>query len=260
MRPPVELRDASLAFGNRTLWSGLDLAVRPNEFIAVLGSNGAGKTSLLKVLLGLIPLSSGGAQVLGKVARRGRRDVGYLPQHRSFAVDAPLRGRDLVRLGVDGHRWGLGGNRDTRAEVDALVDSVGARSYANARVGSLSGGEQQRLRVAQVLASRPEVMLCDEPLQSLDVAHQRGVVTLIDRFRRTHSGAVLFVTHDINPVLHVADRVLYLIDGTFRLGTVDEVMNSVILSELYGTHVEVIRRENRLVIVGADHLAHHRTA
>jgi zinc/manganese transport system ATP-binding protein len=124
-------------------------------------------------------------------------------------------------------------------------------------VGRLSGGEQQRLRVAQALASRPQLMLCDEPLQSLDVGHQRTVVSLIDHYRHTTGGSVLFVTHDINPVLRAVDRVLYIIDGTFRLGTVDEVMNSAILSELYGSEVEVIRREDRLVVLGAEHLAHH---
>jgi len=253
----LALSEAGLAFGERTLWSGMNLEVTRGEFIAVLGTNGAGKSSLLKVLLGLIPLSQGSAEVLGTPVRRGRRDVGYLPQHRTFAVDAPLRARDLVRFGVDGFRWGLGGNRRARARVDVLLESVGALGYAEARVGQLSGGEQQRLRIAQALASDPAVMLCDEPLQSLDVYHQRMVVELIDRYRRELGGSVLFVTHDINPVLSVVDRVLYILNGTFRLGTVDEVMTSEILSELYGAEIEVIRRGNRLIVVGADDQVHH---
>lgn len=260
MRPPnktpdtsaVSLIDAGLAYGTRTLWSGLDLEVRPGEFVAVLGANGSGKSSLLKVLLGLTPLSHGAARLLGSPTRRGRRDVGYMPQHRHHEVDVALRARDLVRFGVDGHRWGLGGNRRARTRVDELLELVDATSYADAPVGRLSGGEQQRLRVAQALAGGPGVLLCDEPLQSLDQHLQRTVVDLVDAHRREHDAAVLFVTHEINPVLGVADRVLYLTRGSHLLGTVEEVMTSANLSALYGTEVEVLRRGGRLIVLGAD--------
>lgn len=258
--PAVRLVDAHLSYGERTLWSGLDLAVRSGQFIAVLGPNGSGKTSLLKVLLGLAPLSAGTAQIGGEPVRRGNRRVGYISQHSGFDWDLPLRGRDLVGLGLDGHRWGLSGaGRQRRQRVDELLAEVGAEGYGKVRIGQLSGGEQQRLRVAQALATDPEVLLCDEPLVSLDLHQQRNVVELLDRRRREHGTAVVFVTHEINPILEVTDLVLYLIDGTFRLGTPDEVMTTEVLSELYGSHVEVIRRSGRIIVVGAEdmHHSHH---
>ncbi len=248
----VALVDAGLAYGSRTLWSRLDLDVQPGEFVAVLGANGTGKSSLLRVLLGLTPLSQGRASVLGSPARRGRRDVGYVPQHRHYGADVALRARDLVRFGVDGHRWGLGGNRGARARVDELLDLVDATAYADAPVGRLSGGEQQRLRVAQALAADPGVLLCDEPLQSLDQHLQRTVVDLVDTHRHERDAAVLFVTHEINPVLGVADRVLYLTRDSHLLGPVEEVMTSANLSALYGTEVEVLRHGGRLIVLGAD--------
>jgi zinc/manganese transport system ATP-binding protein len=224
----------------------------PGEFVAVLGANGAGKSSLLKVLLGLLPLSAGAAAVLGRAPRRGRREVGYLPQHRSFSVDAPLRARDLVRFGVDGHRFGLRGSMSAGMRVDELLESVGATSFANERVARLSGGEQQRLRIAQALAARPEVMLCDEPLQSLDIGYQKVVVDLIDAYRIATGGSVLFVTHDINPVIDAVDRVLYLYDGRFQWGTVGDVMTTEALSDLYRSRVEVMRHDGRLLVLGAQ--------
>ena len=248
----VLLNDAGLAYGARTLWSGLDLDTQPGEFVAVLGANGAGKSSLLKVLLGLTPLTQGAARVMGTPTRRGRRDVGYVPQHRHYRTDVALRARDLVRFGVDGQRWGLGGNRRARERVDELLELVDATAYADAPVGRLSGGEQQRLRVAQALAADPGLLLCDEPLQSLDQHLQRVVVDLVDRHRREHDAAVLFVTHEINPVLGVADRVLYLTRGSHLLGPVEEVMTSANLSALYGTEVEVLRHDGRLIVLGAD--------
>src|SRR4029077_4905735 len=179
--------------------------------------NGSGKTSLVKVLLGLTPLSSGSVQVGEAQPRRGRWGIGYIPQQKSFDRDLPIRGIDLVRLGLDGHRWGIGlPSRRRRRRVEKGIASVGAAGFARFPIGNLSGGEQQRLRVAQALVGDPQLLLCDEPLLSLDMANQRLVAELIDVRRRSHDTAVLFVTHEINPVLPLVDRVLYLVDGEFR--------------------------------------------
>lgn len=256
--PAVSLRGAALRFGERTLWDGLDLDVAPGEFIAVLGPNGSGKTTLLRVLLGIQPLYAGEVLVEGRPPARGSRAIGYIPQQKALAEDLPLRARDLVGLGLDGHRLGLGlrGRALRRERVAAALASVGAQRYADAPVGRLSGGEQQRLRVAQALVGDPSVLLCDEPLLSLDLAHQNVVSNLIDRRRREANTAVVFVTHEINPVLPLVDRVLYLVDGRFRVGTPDEVMTSETLSELYRTDVDVLRVRGRLVVVGADGHCH----
>ena len=251
MTPVLSLREATLQFGERTLWSGLDLDVHPGEFIAVLGANGSGKTSLLKVILGRQRLSSGDVRFLGEDVQRGNRRIGYIPQQKLADEGTPLRARDLVALGLEGHRWGLPWpSPKRRARVDAVLAAVGATEYARMPIATLSGGEQQRLRVAQALAGDPALLLCDEPLLSLDLQHQRGVSELIDRRRRDHGSAVVFVTHDVNPVLGMVDRVLYLAGGRFRTGTPDEVLRSEVLTDLYGTPVDVIRSRGRIVVVG----------
>ncbi|MHA7181064.1 metal ABC transporter ATP-binding protein [Arthrobacter sp. MDB2-24] len=260
--PAISLRGAALSFGDRTLWEGLDLDILPGEFFAVLGPNGSGKTSFLKVLLGLQPLDTGTATIAGRPVTRGSRDLGYIPQQKSFPPETPLRARDLVGLGVDGHRWGLRmRSRHYDEKVHGLLRDVGAESYADAPVGLLSGGEQQRLRAAQALATDPAVLLCDEPLLSLDLNHQQAVSALIDRQRREKNSAVVFVTHEINPVIDYVDRVLYLADGRFRVGSPAEVMTSEVLSELYDSPVEVLHSNGRLVIVGLpDATPHHESA
>nr|WP_051115002.1 ATP-binding cassette domain-containing protein [Actinokineospora enzanensis] len=249
----VALAGARLAYGDRVLWDGLDLDVAPGEFVAVLGPNGSGKTSLMRVLLGLQKLSAGTIRVAGAAPGKGNRAIGYIPQQRAIDPTVAVRGRDLVGLGYDGHRWGLGlaGMRARRQRVDAVLAAVGATGFADRPVGLLSGGEQQRLRVAQALVGEPRVLLCDEPLLSLDLAHQRAVSTLIDRHRRETGSAVLFVTHEINPVLPLVDRVVYLVDGRFRVGTPEQVMTSETLSELYRTDVSVVRVRGQIHVVGA---------
>jgi zinc/manganese transport system ATP-binding protein len=260
--PVLALRDAGLAFGERQLWSGLDLDLVPGEFVAVLGPNGAGKTSLLKTVLGQQPLTSGSMSFLGEPVRRGHRRIGYIPQQRLMESGTPLRARDMIALGVTGHRWGLRPERRSERErIDTIVAEVGATAFADAPVAELSGGEQQRVRVGQAIAADPALLLCDEPLIALDLRHQREVTSLIDRQRRQRQAAVMFVTHDVNPILDVVDRVLYIAGGRFRIGAPDEVLRAEVLSDLYGTPVDVVRTMGRIVIVGAndlhDHLEHH---
>ena len=267
VQPVVSTREAGLAFGDRVLWSGLDLDIPPGQFVAILGSNGSGKTSLIRVLLGEQPLSTGEAWIAGEPVRRGSTLVGYVPQKVSIDSATMVKARDVVRMGLDGHRWGMPiGTARTRHEVrrtiDELLASVGAAQLADAPVSMLSGGELQRVRVAAALASNPSILLCDEPLAALDLRHQQEVAALLDRRRREHDTAVLFVTHDINAVLDYVDQVLYLAAGRFRLGPPEEVLTSEGLTELYGAPVDVIRTQGRVIVVASTdptaglHLSH----
>ena len=251
-RPIVQLDAAGLSYGSRMLWQNIDLAVAPGEFLAVLGPNGCGKTSLLKVLLGLTALSSGSVRVCGAAPRRGSNTIGYIPQQKGFDRDLPIRGTDLVRLGLDGHRWGIGlPSSARRRRVEAAIDAVGASRFADAPIGRLSGGEQQRLRIAQALIGNPKLLLCDEPLLSLDIKHQGEVVRSLDQQRRASDIAVVFVTHEINPILTVVDCVLYLAGTRWMIGAPEEVLTGAALSRLYQTSVEVLRVQGRIIIVGA---------
>lgn len=258
--PVVALQGAGLTYGGRELWQNLDLTVPAGQFVAVLGPNGSGKTSLVKVLLGLTPLSSGSVRICGGPPTKGSSIIGYVPQQRGFDRDTPIRGVDLVRLGLDGHRWGFPlPNRRRRQLVDRAIASVGADAFARSPVGLLSGGEQQRLRVAQALLGDPRLLLCDEALLSLDLKHQREVVGLIDAQRRAADIAVLFVTHEINPVLPVVDRILYVVGSRWAVGTPDEILTSARLSELYQTDIDVLQVGGRILIVGVPDSPHAET-
>ena len=248
----MRIRDAEFQLGERTLWSGLNLELAPGEFVAVLGANGAGKTSLLRAILGERELTAGSIELPGGAGR-----VGYVPQHYAAAEGSPIRAGDLVALAVDGHRFGFPlPNAARRKRVAATLAEVGASELAKVPVASLSGGQQQRIRIGQALAADPTLLLCDEPFGSLDLRQQQVAAELIDRRRREHGTAVLLVTHDINPVLGMVDRVLYLAGGRFRIGSVDEVMRSETLSELYGAPIEVLTLGGRLVVVGTPEDPH----
>jgi zinc/manganese transport system ATP-binding protein len=247
--PTVRFDEATLEYHGRRVWGDLSLEFEPS-FVAILGPNGSGKTSLLRAILGLTPLSSGSVEVLGGPPRRGNPGIGYVPQHQSFDRDLPLRGRDLVRLGIDGHRWGIGRSTpELRRRVSDAIEAVEATPFADAPIGRLSGGEQQRLRIAQALVGDPALLLCDEPLANLDLHHQQEITDLVSGWQRRAGGTVLFVTHDINPVLHLVDRVLFVVNGRWAAGTPDEVLTSERMSDLYGSHVDVLRVHDRILVV-----------
>jgi zinc/manganese transport system ATP-binding protein len=268
--PAIELRDARVDVGGRTVWSEVDMSMGQGEFVALLGANGSGKSTLLKAALGMLGLSAGSISVLGRPAGSANAQVGYLPQRRAFEAGTRLRGRDIVRLGRDGARWGVplpvprwsaaGRRRNADAErVAEAIELVGASSYADRPIGELSGGEQQRLLIAQALVQRPRLLLLDEPLDSLDLPNQATVAALVARICREAGVAVLLVAHDVNPLLPYLDRVVYLARGRAVEGTVEEVIDSETLSGLYGVSVEVLKaRDGRLVVVGQpEPPAHH---
>jgi zinc/manganese transport system ATP-binding protein len=254
-RLAVDAVGAGVRFGDRMLWSEMDLRIRIGTFTAILGPNGAGKSTLLRTLLGLQPLCAGRLRILGDAVARSRHRVGYVPQHTAFDRSLRIRGVDIVRLGFDGNRWGLPvpGARTgrARAAVRDMVDLVGATAYASRAVGGLSGGEQQRLVIAQALVRRPDILLLDEPLDSLDLANQGAVAALVQRVCRVRGVTVLMVAHDVNPILPYLDQVIYLARGRVVVGRPENVITTGTLTALYGARVEVLRTsEGRLVVVG----------
>ena len=257
----IELEGAEARRGGRTIWSDVELRVVPGEFVALLGPNGAGKTTLLRVLLGLLELSAGTARVLGQPPGAKNTLVGYLPQRRTFDAATRVRGIDVVRLGLDGRRWGVPlpavgrfGARaaEARDRVEEMIALVGAQDFATRPIGELSGGEQQRLLIAQALVRDPALLILDEPLDSLDLSNQAQVAALVQRVCRERGVAVVLVAHDVNPLLPYLDRVIYLAGGHALAGSPDEVITGERLSALYRTPIEVLRAsDGRMVVVGA---------
>ena len=229
------------------------------EFVAVLGPNGAGKTTLVRCALGLVPTVEGEVTVFGRRVRRGSDEVGYLPQRRTFDPDLRIRGIDLVRLGLDGARWGFplpfarrGGSGRTREErVEEVLHLVGAESYARRSIGEMSGGEQQRVLIAQALVSGARMLFLDEPLEGLDLNNQQAIAALIQRICATERVTVLLVAHDVNPILPFLDRVVYVAQGQVVSGRPEEVITTATLSRLYGATVEVLRTsDGRIIVAG----------
>ncbi len=257
--PVLDVEDVSVVLGGRTVLDRVSFTVEAGGFCGLIGSNGAGKTTLLRAILGLLTPSDGRVVVTDERRSRQSPSIGYVPQNIAFEADMPVRARDMVGLGLDGHRFGIvWPTTQRRAAVDEMLDAVGASSFADARIGDLSGGEQQRVMIAQALISRPRLLLLDEPLANLDIRSAAEVVDLIARIAADQHLAVLLSAHDINPLLAVMDHVVYLADGRAASGTTDEVIETGTLSKLYGHHVEVLRIGGRVLVVsGAEHQAHH---
>ena len=265
--PVVAAEAASVALNGREILEGVDFSVRAGEFVAVLGPNGAGKSTLMKAIVGLLPTSAGSLAVLGEAPGNARSRIGYIPQRRGFDSSVRVRGIDLVRLGLDGARWGVPvalspaarlRRRTERERVAQVIELVGATAFAHRPIGELSGGEQQRLLIAQALVADPRLLILDEPLDSLDLPNQSAIAALIGRICKQQGVAVLLVAHDVNPLLGYIDRVVYVVAGRAVSGSVEDVITPSELSGLYGSPIEVLRTgDGRLVVVGQPEAPHY---
>jgi zinc/manganese transport system ATP-binding protein len=261
----VELDRVTLRMGGRDVLCDASLAIRAGEFIGVLGPNGAGKTMLMRAILGLLAPSAGAVRVFGRAPRRGDPAIGYLPQLRTVLPDLRVRGLDFIAASLKGERWGLPSlSRPQRRAIDETLDLVGARDLARRTLSDMSGGERQRLLLAQALIGDPKLLLLDEPLISLDARHQKIAIDVVRRVARARGITVLFSAHELNQLIGTLDRVLYLGNRQAALGTVDEVIAAPVLSRLYGTEIEVVRAQGHIFVMSrgrdverVDHVHDH---
>ena len=248
----LRLDGVGVRLGGREILRDVSFGIRPGEFTGLIGPNGAGKTTLLRVILGLQPVTAGSVLIDGAPRAPRESSIGYVPQKLAIEPDMPLRVRDVVSLGVDGQKFGLRlPSRARRELVSDMITAVGAQRYADARIGELSGGEQQRVMIAHALISRPRLLLLDEPLANLDLSSEQGIVSMLARLARAEGVAVLLSAHDMNPLMPVMDRIVYVAAGRVAVGSTDEVVQPEVLSRLYGQHVDVIRVHGRVLVVAA---------
>jgi zinc/manganese transport system ATP-binding protein len=248
----LRLENVTVRLGGREVLKDVSFGIRPGEFTGLIGPNGAGKTTLLRVILGLQPVTSGEVLLDGEPRPHRDSSIGYVPQKLAIDPDVPLRVRDVVSLGLDGNKFGIRlPSRARRERVSDMLTAVGAQRYADARVGELSGGEQQRVMIAHALISKPRLLLLDEPLANLDISSEQGIVSVLARLARAEHVAVLLSAHDMNPLMPVMDRIVYVAAGRVAVGDADEVVQSEVLSRLYGQHVDVIRVHGRILVVAA---------
>lgn len=249
----AEVSHLTVVLRGRTVLRDVNFSLKAGEFVSLIGPNGAGKSTLLRVLLGLLPPTEGSVRILGQPVNRGNPRIGYVPQHQTFYESTPLRGRDMVALGVDGTDYGPPAPGRARSEtVQRALDDVRASAYADMPVARLSGGEQQRLMLAQALVGNPELLLLDEPLANLDIRSRREVVDLVRDISRARGIAVVFVAHDVNPLLGCMDRVLYIANGRAVIGPQDQIVRGDVLSDLFGFPVHVIRADGHVLVSTAD--------
>jgi zinc/manganese transport system ATP-binding protein len=258
----VSATGLAAGYGAHTIWSGASFTIPAGAFAVVLGPNGAGKSTLVRLLLGLLRPAAGSLEVLGHRPRRGSPLIGYVPQGIAFDPDFSVRGVDFVGLGIDGHRWGLPllswTREDRRTAVAEAIQAVGAEAYAHRPIGRLSGGEQQRLLLAQALVGRPRILLLDEPLSNLDVRNQGAIVGLIGEVARASGLTVVMVAHDVNPLLPMLDLVIYVAQGRVACGAPAAIITSESLSRIYAAPIEVISdRRGRVFVVGLDEEVAH---
>lgn len=246
----VELDRTTIGIAGHNVLSDVTFAIRAGEFIGVLGPNGAGKTTLMRAILGLLPSSGGTLRVFGRAPQCGDRTIGYLPQVRTVLPDLRVRGLDFIASSLNGERWGVPSlNHQDRGMIEETLNAVGARDLARRPLSAMSGGERQRLLLAQALIGSPKLLLLDEPLISLDARHQEVAIAVVRKVCRERGITVLFSAHELNQLLGTLDRVLYLGNGQAVLGTVEQVITTPVLSRLYGTDIQVVRADGHIFVM-----------
>jgi zinc/manganese transport system ATP-binding protein len=246
----VELQNVTLALGGRAVLRDVSFEIQPGEFIGVLGPNGAGKTTLMRAILGLMQPQAGSLRVFGRAPQQGDATIGYLPQLRTVLPDLAVRGIDFIGSSLNGDRWGIPSlSRADRKAIEMTLDSVGACELGSRPLNEMSGGERQRLLLAQALLGNPKLLLLDEPLIMLDTRHQEVAIDVVRKVCRERGITVLFSAHELNQLIGALDRVLYLGGGQAVLGSIDEVVTGPVLSRLYGTEIEVVRASGHIFVL-----------
>jgi zinc/manganese transport system ATP-binding protein len=253
MSPALQITDLAITLGGNPILSGVNASIEGGEFIGIFGPNGAGKTTLVRAIIGTLAPTRGTIRIFGESPAKAARHIGYMPQGHGGFDSTALSARTLVEAACDGDRWGIPWtSRKSRAEVDRVLEVTEAASYAARPFSVLSGGERQRIMLAQALLGDPKILVLDEPLASLDPKNQALLIECVARVKRLTKATILFVAHDMNPLMRVMDRVLYMAGGGAVLGKLDEVVTSDSLSKLYGFEIEVLRAQNRVFVISAE--------
>jgi zinc/manganese transport system ATP-binding protein len=253
----IVAEDVAAGYRDKVVWRGANFAIGRGEFVAVIGPNGAGKTTLFRMLLGLQPALAGSIKILGSSPKRGNTRIGYVPQRHTIDSDTNVESQELVRLGLSGGRWGVNpfSHRDSIA-AEKVLEEVGGIDIAHRPLGVLSGGELQRIFLAEALVGKPDILLLDEPLSNLDIRRETELLHLVDHVVRTDGVTALLIAHNINPLLPHLDKVMYIANGKVATGTPGQVLTSESLSDLYGIQVEVLRDPHgNVAIIGIEE--HH---
>ncbi len=250
----VVAENLGAGYQTNVVWGNASFTINRGQFVAIIGPNGAGKTTLFRLLLGLQRPTSGTLQVFKAQPKRGNPRIGYVPQRHVIDSDTNVEALELVRLGYSGGKWGIGlFSRADRRAADEALESVGATDLAHRPLGELSGGELQRVFLAEALVSNPDMLLLDEPLSNLDIKRERELLQVVNEIVRTRNVTALLIAHHINPLLPYLDNVVYIANGKVATGKPSEVLTSESLSALYGVRIEVLRdSRGNLAIVGLE--------
>lgn len=253
----IEISNLTMSFGQRRLYENLSFNLGPKEFLAVLGPNGAGKTTLIKLLLGLLEPTSGSVKMLGTNPSRARSCIGYVPQLSAQEFTLPINVYEFVKLGLNGNKYGISVSANSNKKVNEVLELLNVQHLIKAKVSRLSGGEFQRVRIAQAIVNKPKILLFDEALLSLDIKHQGLIGHLLNYYQQVVESSVIFVAHDLNSIIPYVTKILYIANGNWAIGTPQEILNSETLSKLYGSEVNVVNLGGRTVVLASEeHISH----
>ena len=241
MKYIIEIKNLSFSYSQQPVLENIDLTVADKDFLGIIGPNGGGKTTLLKIILGLLQPDKGEISLFGEIPARARHHLGYVPQHSEMDVNYPISVRKVVAMGLlQRFRFRL---KENQQAIEKAMEAVSIVDIADKPFGKLSGGQRQRCLIARALVAEPKLLLLDEPTASVDMSVEEDIFKLLQKLNEKMT--IILVSHDLGFISSYVKQIA-CVNRNMTCHAIDQISSEKVIDETYHGNTAMIKHKCKL--------------